>query len=71
MQVMDKILCFLESRQWCSFQDVMDWCSLPQRQLGLVLIFLSQYDFIEVDEKEQKVRLAPCMVKFINGLHEK
>ena len=71
MQVLDKILCFLESGQWYSFQDVTDWCLLPQRKLALVLSFLSQYDFIEVDEKEQKVRLVPRMVTFINGLHEK
>ena len=68
---MDKILCFLESGQWYSFQDLKDWCLLPQRKLGLVLSFLSQYDFIEVDEKEQKVRLAPHMMTSINGLHEK
>jgi len=68
---MDKILCFLESGQWYSFQGVTDWCLLPQRKLALVLSFLSQYDFIKVDEKEQKVRLAPRMMTFINGLHEK
>ena len=71
MQVMDEILCFLESGQWYCFQDVTDWCLLPQRKLVLVLSFLSQYDFIEVDDEEQKVRLTPRMVTLINGLHEK
>ena len=68
---MDKIICFLESGQWYSFQDVTDWCLLPQRKLGLVLSFLSQYGFIEVGEKEQKVRLVPRMMTFINSLHKK
>ena len=68
---MDKIICFLESGQWYSFQDVTDWCLLPQRKLGLVLSFLSQYDLVEVDEKEQKVRLVPRMMTFINSFHEK
>ena len=68
---MDKILCFLESGQWYSFQDVNDCCPLPQRKAGLVLSFLSQYSFIEVDEKEQQVRLHSRMMTFINGLHEK
>lgn len=71
MQVIDEILCFLESGHWYSLQDVNDRCSLPQRKSGLVLSFLDQYGFIEVDEKEQKVRLHSRMMTFINGLHEK
>ena len=69
--MMDKILCFLESGQWHSFQDVKDWCLLSKRKLGLALSFLNQYDFIEVDEKEQKVRLTPRMFTFINRLNVK
>jgi hypothetical protein len=68
---MDEILGFLESGQWYSFQDVKDWCSLPQRKSELVLSFLGQYGFIEIDEKEQKVRLHSRIMTFINGLHEK
>ena len=71
MQSVNEVMSFLESGQWYCFQDVKDWCLLPQRKLGLVLSFLSQYDFIEVDDEEQKVRLTPRMVTLINGLHEK
>jgi len=70
LQIIDKFLSCLESGQWRSFQDVTDCCLLPESKFELVLGFLSEYNFIEVDDKEQKVRLDPHMMAFINGLHE-
>jgi hypothetical protein len=71
LQIIDKFLSCLESGQWCSFQDVIDCCLLLESKFESVLSFLSEYNFIEVDDKKQKVRLDPHMMTFINGLHKK
>jgi len=70
LQIIDKILVCLESGQWRSFQDVTDCCLLPETKFELVLSFLSEYNFIEVNDKKQNVRLNPHMMTLINGLRE-
>jgi len=66
MWEIDKILNFLKAGKWRSFQEVIGWCSLPECKTRLVLKFMRQFSFIQVDEEEQKVRLHSNVLNFIN-----
>jgi len=70
MQSVNEIMSFLETGNWSSFEDLISKCSLPECNVELVLNFLIQYDFLEVDEKKQIFRLHPDMIDLINRLDE-
>ena len=70
MQVMDDILTFLKSGQWYTVKDVVEGCSLPECKIGTVLKFLDEYDFLQMNPKEQKVRIHPNSKKFFNLTNE-
>jgi DNA-binding IclR family transcriptional regulator len=66
MWEIDEILNFLKAGGWQSLKEVIDGCSLPECKTKLVLNFLSQFNFIQVDEEKQKVKLHSNMLNFIN-----
>jgi hypothetical protein len=66
MWKIDKILNFLKTGEWYSLQEVIDVCLLPECNMRIVLKFLDQFDFIQMNESEQKVRLTSQMLSFLN-----
>ena len=61
---------FLETGDWYSFDDVVSKCSFPQFKVELVLNFLIQQDFLEVDKEKQIFRFHPNMIGLISRLDE-
>lgn len=70
MWKIDEILSFLKTGEWYSLQEVINGCLLPECKLMLVLKFLDQFDFVQMNEKEQKVRLHSQMLSFFNQKDE-
>lgn len=66
MWEIDEVLNSLKAGGWRSLQEVINGCSLPECKTRLVLKFMNQFDFIQVDEEEKKVKLHPAMINFIN-----
>jgi hypothetical protein len=66
MWEIDEILNFLKAGGWQSLQEVINGCSLPECKAKLVLNFLNKFNFIQVDEEKQKVKLHQNMLHFIN-----
>ena len=66
MWEIDEILNFLNAGGWQSLKEVIDGCSLPECKVRLILKLLNQFNFIQVDEEKQKVKLNPNMLNFIN-----
>lgn len=70
MWKIDKILNLLKTGEWYSLQEVIDGCLLPESKVKLVLKFLNQFNFIEINDKEQKVRLRSQTFSFLNQIDE-
>jgi hypothetical protein len=66
MWEIDQILNLLKTGRWQDLQEVIDGCSLPECKAGLVLKFLSKFNFIQIDEEKQKIKLHSNMFNFIN-----
>ncbi len=68
MQIVNEVMFFLESGNWFSLEEIMSKCSFPQCNIELVLNFLKQSDFLQVDDKKQVFRLESNVLDFINIL---
>jgi DNA-binding IclR family transcriptional regulator len=66
MWEIDEILDFLKAGGWQSLKEVIAGCSLPECKARLVLNFLNQFNFIQMDEEKQKIKLSSNMLNFIN-----
>lgn len=64
MWKIDKILNFLKTGGWYSLQEVIDGCLLPECEVRLVLKFLDQFGFLQMNEEKQKVGLHLQMLSF-------
>ena len=66
MQIVSEIMGFLETGQWFNFENIVSKCSLPECKVELVLNFLTQFDFLQVDEEKQIFRLNPNMMNLFD-----
>lgn len=65
---MDDILKLLEDGKWHDMREVKDNSMLQDLKVEMVMNFLSEYDFVEIDKKRQKVKLTPSLLKFVRKI---
>jgi len=70
MSAIDDILWLLKDGKWHDVQEVTKTVALPKAKAKTVISFLSEYDFIQLDENEdaKKIKLKPSMLQFIEGI---
>lgn len=65
-----EILNFLKDGECCSLQEIVDACSLQAHKARLILKFLDQFDFIQMEKDEQKVSIHPQTYTFLSQADE-
>lgn len=70
MKIVDDIVNYLETGNWISFQDITQKYAHPQNNLDLILNFLKQNDFLQLDDKRHFFRLNPAMIDLTNRLNK-
>ena len=70
MQIINEVMSLLESGNWLNLEEIMSKCSSPQCNIEKVLDFLKQFDFLQVNDKQQVFRLEPKVTNFLNRLKE-
>ena len=70
MQIVSEIMGFLETAQWFSFENIVSNCSFPGYKIKIVLNFLTQFGFLQMDMRKQIFRLHPDMIGLISRLDE-
>jgi predicted transcriptional regulator len=65
-----EILNFLKDGECHSLQEIIDGCSMQENKARLALKFLGQFDFIKMEEDEQKVSIPQKIRTFINQTDE-
>jgi predicted transcriptional regulator len=70
MSAIDDILWLLKDGKWHDVQEVTKTVALPKAKAETVISFLSEYDFIQLNENEdaKKIKLKPSMLQFIEGI---
>jgi len=58
----------LEDGTWHSLTEIGEKSGLHEFKLEILANFLAEYDFMELDKAERKVRLAASIVDFLKNI---
>jgi len=64
----DEILHVLKNGKWHDLKEIFEKTELQELNVELLTHFLAKYDFIELDEREHKTRLAPPFFDFLKKI---
>ena len=68
MSAIDGILLLLKDGEWHDLKEITEKVALPKVKAETVVSFLSEYDFIQLDESLQKMKLKPPMHDFFEKI---
>jgi predicted transcriptional regulator len=68
MPSLDKILLTLKDGNWHNIQAISENINIPQNKFTHIIDFLTEFDFIQIDNTQKKVKLQPPLFKFIKEL---
>ena len=60
----------LQDGKWHELDEIAEKHGLSQRQVGMVINFLAEYDFVTLDKENQKAKLTPPAFKFITEIQQ-
>lgn len=66
----DTILRLLENGKWHSIKDIPEETHLNRFKVENVTKFLAKYNFVTVDEAEQKIKLDPPTSRFLKKIRK-
>jgi DNA-binding IclR family transcriptional regulator len=69
----DEILDLLKNGEWHELKEVAGRTHLREVKVEIISSFLAEYDFLEFDEREKKIKLSPQLrlfLKKIEGVEE-
>jgi len=66
----DEILDVLKNGKWHDLKEISEKTQLRGLKVELLTEFLAEYDFIELDKKEHKTRLAPPLFNFLRKIRD-
>ena len=66
----ETILSVLENGKWHSLKDIIEKTCLPSFKVENVTKFLAQYNFVTLDEAEQKIKLDPPTNRFLKRIRQ-
>ena len=68
MPKVEDVLRLLENGKWHDLKEIEEKTQLNDLKVKSVTKFLAQYNFIKLDDKEQKVKLDPSMQIFLKKI---
>ena len=68
MLALDDILKLLEDGKWHDVREIADNSGLHRLKTEMTMNFLSEFDFVELDETRRKVKLASSLYKFFRKI---
>jgi hypothetical protein len=68
MSVIDEVLWLLRDGEWHNLKEITENIALSKFKVEIAINFLGEYDFIQLNEKEEKIRLQPSILKFLKNI---
>ncbi len=68
MPAIDDILELLEDGKWHNVSDAVKKSRLRESKVETILGFLAEYKFITLNKEQQKAKLTPTMLKFLEEI---
>jgi len=66
----DEILDLLRNGEWHGLKEVADRTRLKEVKVEIVTSFLVEYDFLEFDKEEKKIKLSPQLQLFLKKIKD-
>ena len=64
----DDILKLLEDGKWHDMQEIIADSKFQDLKVKVFMGFLSEYNFVELDKKRQRVKLTPSLFEFFRKI---
>jgi len=64
----DEILELLKNGEWHELKQIAKEAQLQEFKVELITSFLAEYDFLEFDKKEKKIKLSPQLLHFLKKI---
>ncbi len=70
MLAIDKVLELLRNGQWHNIREIAEKTRMHEFKVELITSFLVEYDFLELDKEEKKIKLSPQLQLFLNKIED-
>jgi len=64
----DEILELLRNGEWHELKEIVDETQLHEFKVELITSFLAEYDFLDYNKREKKIKLSPQMLLFLKKI---
>lgn len=68
MSAVDEILLLLKDGEWHNLNEITEKSILPPSKAELIVTFLAEYNFVELNEDNKQVRLQSLLVEFLEEI---
>lgn len=68
LSAFDEILWLLKDGKWHDLKKIIEKGSLSKSKVEMVVSFLWEYNFVQLNENGRKARLGPRILKFIDEI---
>ena len=68
MSAVDEILLLLKDGEWHNLNEITEKSTLPHSKAELIVTFLAEYNFVELNEDNKQVRLQSLLVEFLEEI---
>jgi hypothetical protein len=68
MSTIDEILWLLKDGEWHDLEEITEKAEIPQVKAEMVVSFLGEYDFIQINKDLKKVKLKQSILEFFNEI---
>jgi len=68
MSTIDEILWLLKDGEWHELKEIAEKAKIPKVKAKMVVSFLGEYDFIQINEDPKRFKLKPAILKFFNEI---
>jgi DNA-binding IclR family transcriptional regulator len=70
MSAIDEILWLLKDGKWHKLEEITKNLALPKIKAELAVSFLAEYDFIQLNKNNRRVKLQPSTLEFVEELQK-
>jgi len=68
MSAVDEILLLLKDGEWHNLNEIKEKSTLPPSKAELIVNFLAEYNFVELNEDNKQLRLQSLLVEFLEEI---
>ena len=68
MSAIDEILWLLKDGKWHDLEEIAETAEIPKVKAEMVVSFLGEYDFIQINEDLKRLKLKPSILEFFNEI---